>query len=423
MVLLLGSILCGDGATSQASGVQGTIRFSWWGTGERNRKTMAVIDLFQKQYPAVTVQGEPVGDFTTYWQKLTVEASARNLPCVPQMQTPYLDQYASRHALLALDSLVKSGAIDVSGIPEIVLNSGRGSDGQLYMISTTTSASALMYNATMLEKASLPPLSSNLTWEQLQAWLLAAKSKLPPGVYPIDLSGGFDAPWTAWVVAHGQPLFKGRRLGFSKQTMSAYWSWWEKLREAGATVTASMMAVEPTGNEQLYITLGKVMVQQTPANALGQIQAAMTANNLGTVKLATYPKGPSGITGAKSVHSGLSIGANCSNIPAAATFINFWTNDSQGAKVYASDNGAVSVTKLLNAQIADLSMPPETRQALSFVKQVISLSPPNVQYISGYSAVIDSLNRNYASIAFGRATIEQAVNTFFSEANRALAQP
>src|SRR5215472_10196621 len=153
--------------------VEGEIGFTWWGTGERSRKTEAVMALFQQKFPKAKLQGQPVGDFNTYWQKLIVEAAARNLPDVPQMQVRYLAVFATRRALRPLDDLVQSGAIDVSGIPKVVLDSGRGRDGKLYMVPTGSATNNWFYNATMAEKAGLPPLTSD-TWEQLQKWLLDA---------------------------------------------------------------------------------------------------------------------------------------------------------------------------------------------------------------------------------------------------------
>ena len=47
--------------------VEGEIAFSWWGTGERSRKTQAVMALFQQKYPKAQLNGQPVGDFNTYF--------------------------------------------------------------------------------------------------------------------------------------------------------------------------------------------------------------------------------------------------------------------------------------------------------------------------------------------------------------------
>src|SRR5579883_1968647 len=153
------------GATGKGT-VAGKITFSWWGTGERNTKTQAVIDLFEKKYPQASIQGVSVGDFNTYWQKLTVEAAARNLPDVPQMQVRYMSAYDTRGALMALDDLIKSGAIDVSGIPKVVLDSGRGPDGKLYMIPTGSATNNWMYNDTLVTNAGLPSPTTLKTWDE-----------------------------------------------------------------------------------------------------------------------------------------------------------------------------------------------------------------------------------------------------------------
>ncbi|HET9000757.1 MAG TPA: extracellular solute-binding protein [bacterium] len=400
--------------------VEGEISFTWWGTGERSQKTQAVMALFEQKYPKAKIQGQPVGDFNTYWQKLTVEAAARNLPDVPQMQVRYLAVYATRNVLRPLDDLVQSGAIDVSGMPKVLVDSGRGRDGKLYMVPTGSATNNWIYNASIAEKAGLAPLPPDMTWEQLQKWLLDAKDKMPAGVYAGDLRGGGDAEWWAWVSSHGQPVFsKSGKLGFSKELMVQYWNWWETLRKAGATVPAAMMQEEPTDNQQGYITLGKVMFDQRPANQLPAIQAPLTASGKGTLRLAAFPRRPSG-NGQVLVNNGLSIAANCTNIPAAAAWINFFTNDPDGAKAYASSNGAVTVTKLLDAQIAETGAgSPATKEYLQFIKGVIAGRPTIVDFPPNYTAVVQAIANNYSNVAFGKATVESAVDAFFSQANAA----
>ncbi len=397
--------------------IQGEIGFSWWGTGERSRKTQAVMTLFQQKYPKAQLDGEPVGDFNTYWEKLTVEAAARNMPDVPQMQVRYLTVYATRHALRPLDDLVQSGAIDVSGIPKVAVESGRGRDGKLYMIPTGSATNNWMYNTTMADKAGLPVLRSNMTWEQLQRWLLDAKDKLPSSVYASDLRGADDSILWAWVASHGQVLFnKSGKLAFPKQLMVDYWNWWETLRKAGATVTAAMMQEEPTDNQQGYLTLGRAMFDERPANQLAAIQAPLTASGKGTLKLATFPVLPKG-NGQVLVNNGLSIAANCTNIPTAAAWINFFTNDPDGAKVYSSDNGAVTVTSLLAGQIAGSAPDSPVKAYLQFLKDMINSRPTVIDFPANYSAVVQALANNYSNVAFEKATVEASVDAFFSQVN------
>jgi multiple sugar transport system substrate-binding protein len=408
------------GPTAGKGPVEGSIAFTWWGTGQRSQKTQAVMTLFEQRYPRAKLQGQPVGDFGSYWQKLTVEAAARSIPDVPQMQVRYMAAYDTRHALRPLDDLVQSGAIDISGIPKVVVDSGRGPDGKLYMVPTGSATNNWMYNATLADRAGVGPLPADSTWDQLQRWLLDARDRLPSGVYASDLRGGDDSIWWAWVSTHGQRVFaKSGKLGFSKQLMVQYWNWWETLRKAGATVPAAMQQEEPSDNQQGYITLGKVMLDERPSNQLAAIQAPLTASGRGTLKLAAFPKRPNG-NGQVLVNNGLSIAANCTNVSTAAAWINFFTNDAAGAEAYGSDNGAVTATRLLDTQIGEAGVAsPARKDYLQFIKSVITGKPTIVDFPANYSAVVQALSTNYSNVSFGKASVESAVDAFFSQANAA----
>ena len=400
--------------------VSGTIGFSWWGTGQRNTKTQAVIKLFQQKYPQASIQGVPIGDFSTYWQKLTVEAAAHNLPDVPQMQVRYMSAYDTRGALRPLDDLAAQGVIDISGIPKVVVDSGRGSDGKLYMIPTGSATNNWMYNDSMVKAAGLPSPDTLATWDALQQWLLQAKGKLPSGVYACDLKGGDDSIWWAWVATTGQKVFNpDGTLGFSKQTMVDYWNWWEALRKAGATVPAAMNQEEPTSNVQTYLATGKVMFDEAPANQLSAYQSALTTAGKGTMLVAAFPRTSAG-NGQALINNGMSIAANTTNLPTAAAWVNFFTNDPEGAKAYSSDNGTVTVTALLDAQIAAAAgAAPGQQTYLKFLKDVIAGNPTIIDFPANYNAVVLALKNNYSDVAFGKASVQAAVDAFFSQANAA----
>jgi|GEM_PF-1052831 len=412
----------GPSATAApSSAVKGKISFAWWGTGERNTKTQAVINLFLKKYPQTSIQGISIGDFTTYWQKLTVEAAAHNLPDVPQMQVRYMSAYDTRNALKSLDDMVKAGAIDATGIPKVVVDSGRGPDGKLYMIPTGSATNNWMYNDTIVSQAGLDSPATLKTWDDIQKWLLGAKDKLASGVNACDLRGDDDSIWWAWVSTNGKPVFNSDgTLGFPKQMMIDYWNWWETLRKGGATVAAAAHQEEPSSNVQRYLALGKVMFDESPANQLAAYQTALTAATKATMKVGAFPNGPSG-NGQVLVNNGMSIAANTQNPDTAAAWVNFFTNDPDGAIAYASDNGTVTVTKLLDAQIAQTNLSQPTKDYLQFVKGVVASNPTIVDFPANYNAVNLALVNNYSNIAFGKATVSAAVDAFFTQANAAAA--
>ncbi len=411
-------------STAKTGGkVGGSITYTWWGAGERNQKTEAVINLYKKAHPGVKIETS-TADFNAYFQKLGVEAAGKNLPCVPQMQARELTDFTSRRALLPLDSLVSSGKIDVSGMPKSVLNTGRGADGKLYMIPTGAAYDGIMYNQTLAKKAGVGDLPPKYTWDQWSKWILTAAKKLPKGVYAANLDGGNADLFISYVQSQGQQLFnKQGQLGFSKQTLVNYWNMWEKLRKAGATVPAATAAELANAQEnQAYIVLGKAMSQVTPGNWLQSAQEYLNDNGGGTLKITTHPYGTKGI-GNVLITSGLSIAANCNNVATAASFINFFTNDPGGAKAFASDNGAVTDTKLLQSQQQDSSTDPGVKSSLSVYSDIVKAGAPVILYPSGYTAVFQNDFANeYQQISFGKTSVPAGVDAFFKQAKSELQQ-
>lgn len=398
--------------------VGGTITYSWWGATERNQKTQAVVNLYEKAHPGVKIQTEAT-DFSSYFEKRSVEAAGHNLPTVPQMQARELSEYTSRGALLTLDGLTKSKSIDVTGMPKNVLDTGRGADGKLYMVPTGAAYDGIMYNSALATKAAVGALKPGYTWQDWVSWLLRAKAALPRGVYAANLDGGDADVLISYVQSYGQQLFdKSGQLGFSQQMLADYWTMWEKLRKAGATVPAAAAAeLGPSAAEdQTYIVQGKAMSQSMPGNQLASAQKLIKGHGGGSLKMTTHPFGPKGI-GNVLITSGLSIAGNATNITTAASFINFFTNNTQAAAAFASDNGAVTVTKLLESQEHDMKNPAGVREYLQVYQDIVKAGAPVILYPPGFTSVFeDAFPRAYQNISFGKTSVQAAVSSFFKEA-------
>jgi multiple sugar transport system substrate-binding protein len=162
------------------------------------------------------------------------------------------------------------------------------------------------------------------------------------------------------------------------------------------------------------------MSANTPGNWMGTSQPLIDAHGGGTLMMATHPYGSKGI-GNVLITSGLSIAANCSNVPTAASFINFFTNDPAGAKAFASDNGAVTVTSLLKAQEADPATNAGVKTYLKVYDGIVAAGAPAIIYPAGYTSVFSDLfNREYQNISFGKISVSAAVDDFFNQAKSTL---
>jgi multiple sugar transport system substrate-binding protein len=400
--------------------VTGDIRAAWWGSGPRNELTNAVIDLFTAAHPGTTVAGESA-DFGAYFERLNVQASSGNLPCVTQLQGRQLNDYTTKNVLLDLQPMIDSGALDVSDIPADVLDTGRGLDGKLYMIPYGAAYDAMVVNRTLAEDAGVGLPAEGYDWAAFGEWLAAAQPGLPEAIPPVNLGGGLPNNFIAYVAGRGESLFDDRELGFSQDLLVEYWDMWEQWRAAGLTTTPEVSAEEPDQTEQQYVAQGKVLADTIPGNALTPAQETLDGVQPGQ-QLASLPL-PSGPDGSGNVlfTSGFSIPTSCANVPTAVAFIDFWINDDEAAATFLSNNGAVTNSRHLQQQLDDPSLSPLKRAELDLYQQIAAQDPVAVVYPPGYQASFEgAFVRAYESVIFAGTPTREAAAAFFTEVNAAL---
>lgn len=403
--------------------VKGDIAAAWWGGASRIELTNKVIDQFVAKHPGVTVDRQSA-DFAKYFDKLNVQAASKDLPCVVQLQGRQINDYTKRKVLLPLDPMVESGVIDVKDIPKAVVDAGRGTDGKLYFLPYGAAYDAVGVNTTLAEQAGIGKLSDGYDWPEFIAYLTKAQEKMPQGVTAANNGGGRPNYFIGWTQANGKKLFNDEgKLGFEKSDLTEYWKMWEGLRKKGVTVTPQQSSEEPTAPDQSYFAHGKVMSDTLPGNAFTPASKTLTGAAPGqAITTLPYPSGPSG-SGNALYPSGFAVSANCQNVPTAAAFINYFTNDPEAGKTFASDNGAATNTKILDAQLANPALSPTKKHELETYKKIVSGNPPTIVFPPGYQSIFEnSFKRAYEEVAFERMSVDQAADKFFAEANAKLGQ-
>ena len=368
----------GDGAAAAKGEVKGDLDIAWWGGEQRTAKTNAVIDMWKKSHPEVKVAVQNAA-FQDYFKKLNVQASSKNLPCVTQMQGRQLNDYTKRKTLRALDDLIESGAIKTTDIPKEVVDAGRGPDGKLYFLPYGAAYDALLVNKTLAEQAGVGLPAEGYDWAAFREWATKAQAKLPKGVSALNMGGSRPNFFIAYTSANSAQLFgEDGKLGFTKEMLTEYWTMWEELRKAGVTITPAANAEEPPSTEQSYLAQGRIMADTSPGNALTPASATLKGTK-GDQELTSIPlpSGPQG-SGNAIFASGFGIAANCTNIATAASFIDFFTNDLEAGKSFAADNGGPTNSKVLEALIADTSLPELKKHELELYQKVIAAKPPTI---------------------------------------------
>jgi multiple sugar transport system substrate-binding protein len=422
MAYMSGGVVAQDTNPAAALGpIEGDIRFSWWGGQLRNQKTDDILKLFEQENPGVVVARENA-DWAPYWERLTIQVAGKNEPCTIQMQTRWLATYAKPDILRPLDDLVESGALDVTGIPEPVLNSSRGEDGKLYMIPSGVFYFALMRNVQQAEAAEaaagIEPLTYPYTWDDFANYLRAVKDHLPEGTVPSRNMGSLQDAFVVWVQSHGEKLFDGTQVAFSKETATAWFEYWSQLREEGLTESPEeMMAEVGAMTEESGLPNGRQMIGVAPPNQLGSVQKiADTVQPGAKIDIMRYPTGPSG-AGIDLGANGIAIGANCeaSLLPASAAWVNFFTQDPRAAQIYQSDNGVVAIDALAEAQAENPATQPTQVRMINVYREAAPEAKPVFWPAGGYAALTDTLGRANEAVAFGQLSPAEGADQLIAD--------
>lgn len=167
MLLAMVPAAMADGLTvgtyDPASAGTAEVSFAWWGNQVRDAVTMAATELFTENYPNVTFNLN-TNVWNNYWSLMTTYAANNDLPDLMQQDYAYLELWATNGNLLDLTPYIESGALDLSGVPQNIIDTGKVGDG-IYAVCNGVNAPAMLYNKTLTDSLGIEvPL--NLTWDQ-----------------------------------------------------------------------------------------------------------------------------------------------------------------------------------------------------------------------------------------------------------------
>jgi multiple sugar transport system substrate-binding protein len=225
--------------------------------------------------------------------------------------------------------------------------------------------------------------------------------------------------FVTWVQSHGEKMFDGTNVGFTKQNVVDWFTYWENLRKDGLTDSPEEMVAD-NGSliEESNLANGRTFITNRPPNRLGSMQAVVNTVSPGSkLSIMAYPTGEDGTTGMDLGANGISIGATCKPelIPASVAWINFFTQDPRAAQIYQSDNGVVAVDTLQTAQAEDPTTDPGQVEHIKLFQKVAAGAKPVAWPAGGYQAMTDTIARAYDAVAYEQMTAEEAADQFISD--------
>ena len=405
-----------------ASSGEAALTFSWWGNQIRNEGTQAAIDLYTEQNPGVTIDGQ-FSVWDDYWTKLATASAGHNLPDIVQMDYHYLQQYVDSGLLVDLQPYVDSGAIDVSNIPESVLDLGRVGDG-LYAISIGSSGPSLVYNKTLLDGAGIT-VPDTMTIAQFEDLCREVYQKTG---YKATIGYGTADFLKFWLRSQDLSLFNeaGDGMGVnSYEDLIPYFQFFETGISEGWMIGSEVYAELANGSmEQNPLVYGSSPETMSwcgnPfSNQLVALQAAADAQGI-ELAITSMPSDDLTKSNFLLPSQYLSISTDSANPDEAAKFINFWLNSVEANEILLGERGTPVNTEVANAIAPKLDE--VTRMSNDYVTNVLapnssSMSPLVPEKSSEFEAVHASIQE---AVCYGSISAEDAAKQLYEEGNAVL---
>ena len=403
---------CGGGggdAGGEISSEPVTLRFTWWGSDARHKRTQEVIDLFTKANPNITVKGE-FKEWNGYWDSLATTVAANDAPDIIQMDELYLSSYAERGALLDLGGAAKH--LSTADFDPSALDTGKV-DGKQYAIPTGLAAYSIVVNTDLLAQYKVAvPDDSTWTWDDLKR-LGAQVSKASGGKVTGVQSWGFDSGGVnIWARQAGASLYDDKgNVAVPPAVLANFWQYLLDLAKQGIAPPPSVTVERAGGALDQSGTATNTSAFGTWWNTQLTSLAEASGQNL---KLLRQPgEAQAASPGAYYKPSMFwSVSARSKHPAEAALFVNFLANTPDAGNILLTDRGVPANTKVRAAITPKLTA---TDKAAADYLGALKVGPAPRVTPNGASGIEAILKRHTEGVLFERQTPQQAAAAFIKE--------
>jgi multiple sugar transport system substrate-binding protein len=400
-----------------------SLRLGWWGNPTRDARTIKVVEMYQALNPNVTIQTETVG-WGGYWDKLSTQAAAGNLPDVIQMDYAYITQWVKNDQLLDLGPYVKSKKLDLTGVADTFTSGGKVKN-KLYGISLGTNATCMIYDPAILQKAGVSEPTPEWTWADLEKMALDVYNKTGAKVPPL---GGATDPRVVFdnMIRQTKKAFfnpkDGTSLGFTDTKLLTEWFDMNlRLLKAGAMTKADVAFGGAVSPQETDLAKGKEWLG--PAFWSNQVVMQQAAMNR-PVGVALMPRI------AKSKQPGtylkpsmfFSVTKKSANKDEAVKFVNYFLNDIEANKVLLAERGIPIIPKVRDTLKGMVD--PVNKQIFDYIdlvgnKNASPIDPPDPP---GAGEVLKAFLTINQEVLYQMTSPKDAAAKFMKQANDILAK-
>lgn len=384
------------------------VRLIWWGNPERDKRTYAVVELYQEKNPDVTVDPETYS-WNDYWTKLATQAAGQNLPDVIQMDYRYIFEYARRGQIHPLDEFI-GGELDLGDFDQNQLDSGKV-DGKVYGVSMGANSMSHVYNNTVFQTLGAE-IGDPTQWtvDDFVAMGKAVKDKLPDGMYFVSNMGRQENMLETWMRQRGKALYtEDGQLAFDQGDMESFWAHWKMMQDEGLTPPPDVQALDTGKMDEMMLINSRSLFDFLHSNQL------VASQNLADfeVNMTMIPNQAGGQAGQYMKPSMLlSMAANSPDASGAAKLLNFFITDPDANDILLIERGVTgdaSIRERITANLTDTEK--KIIDYLNIVGTHVSPLPPPPP--KGAGEIDRAIEPAWDAIAFGQKSVEDGSKEFY----------
>ncbi|MDO5423473.1 MAG: ABC transporter substrate-binding protein [Eubacteriales bacterium] len=387
-----------------------TLSFCWWGNQTRNDLTKKAVDLYMEQNPNVEIKVE-FTDWTGYWDKLSTMAAGGNLPDIMQQDASYLNSYQSSGQLANLTEFIDSGVIDTSKINASVIDSST-IDGKCYGISSGVTALMMDYDKAIVEEAGVT-IPDQMTFDEFYDISAEIYEKTGAMTY---FDGGLNT-LRYLSRANGTNLYDEINAGDST-SVAEHFALVDKFAKAEFAITPELLA-----EKNPYVVETKPINDGTTWNDFSFcnqfISISSTAGRELEMTMYPMPEEMEAQPMYLQPAAFLSIAETSENKEEAAKFIDWFINSIECNEILMAERGIP-----VNSEVSEAIKPNADevfQKVFDYVAAVSEVAESVDPLEPEGRAEVDALcNTTVENLRYGDITVEEATDSFMTEAKRIL---
>ncbi len=388
------------------------IRFTWWGGDARHELTNEALDAFEAENPDITVVRD-FGGFDGYLDKVTTQYAGGNSPDVIQLYNEVLVEFADRGQLYDLNEAVDSGVLSLDGWPQDVIDMNTV-DGELAALTFGSNTQAYFFDDTVSAEYGVALPEDGFSWEDLEDYATAVTEASGGSVFgTFDLSHSYQV-FEVWAKQNGEEFLTADGIGFTPETLEAYWDYWDDMRDVGAVPTPDVSS-EYLGTPYDAVLQGVVASTFLFTNQFASV-ADSTPNELSVARMPGESPSPGQYLRAA---MNLTVSAQSEHPEAAARLVDFLLNSEEANAILGTDRGFPSNADVFAAATAGLEGPAAAAAEI-FESVRADGSPAPVPAPVGSGAVNTLFSEVAQQVQFGQLTVSEATEQFFTQAEAEL---